>query len=500
MKPIFKRIFPFVIGGAVVVFAACQDTSQNPTEPAVLQQARGGSLQSQINQAINAIWPGGNPNRSLAHSIKSQMFDAGAGTPAAQAFAEELILLAESALPGADPQAVADLIHYASMFSGLSTNAQFVSFESMEPVVVTSNPDLGAGTGFAGVEFMPGDLPVNVVVIIEQQSQPCHPLAQLPNQEDGCFSFRTIPDLGEDGFNPLDGVLIGVCTDETAPNFPLLRLFESQGPNDNSPVVLLPEEATPGFLVPACLGFGGLAITESNWLGDFARAGWHKVGKPLASLLAPEPLHAATFLATSGSLGGRTKNFSNIGWAEAELEVAMSYRTDGYRYMELDRGKGDTPPAGFETPGFDDSGEEWSTGGAPFWEDPGTANCPIINPDPRGTTWTAADAGVVPANRATEILLRKHFTLPQNASNVTVAIAIDNDVQVWVNGVDVSSGIQQHEGCATEDSFLFSVGIGDVTVPGVNLLVVRGIDRGVMSYVDAQVTYLGDPLEVRDPE
>ena len=36
MKPILKRIFPFVIGGAVVVFAACQDTSQNPTDPGVV--------------------------------------------------------------------------------------------------------------------------------------------------------------------------------------------------------------------------------------------------------------------------------------------------------------------------------------------------------------------------------------------------------------------------------------------------------------------------------
>ncbi len=472
MTRILKRILPLIIGGAVVVFAACQDTSQNPTEPAMLQQGRGGpTLQSQINQAINTVWGGGNPDRSLAHSIKGQMFGAGQGTTAAQAAAEQLIELALAS--GADMDDVQVLVDLVSQFSGLT---QGTVVEASMGGVVTDDPD--DDPGFAGVEFEPGDLPQDVVVIVEQQSQPCHPLAQLPNQEDGCFSFRTIPEIAADFANP---VLVGVCTDLNLPNLALLRLFESQGPNDNSPVVLLDEDDTPDFLVPNCTGF--MASAESSWLGNFARAGWETVGRPLASLLAPEPLHAATFLATSGSLGGRTKNFSNIGWAELGLE----YGTDGYRYIELDRGEGDTPPAGFETPGFDDSA--WAIGGAPFWEDPGNANCPIINPDPGGTTWTAAGAGVVPANQATEILLRRQFVLPEDATNVQVEIAIDNDVQVFVNGVEVSDGIQTHEGCATEGSFTFSVDIGDLTVPGVNLLVVRGIDRGVMSYVDAQVTF-----------
>ena len=307
------------------------------------------------------------------------------------------------------------------------------------------------------------------MVIVETHAQPCHPISQLPNQEDGCFTFRTIPELTEDFAIP---VLVGVCTDLELPNLPLLRLFESQGPNDNTPVVLLPEEPTPDFLVDDCLNFG-MASTGSSWLGDFARAGWQHVGRPMASLFAPEPLHAATFLAKSGSLGGRTKNFSNIGWAEGgELE----YGAEGYRYLELSGGA--SPPSGFETPGFDDS--SWAVGDAPFWDSPDFDGCPAITPAAGvGTTW----------NLSTHILLRRPFFLPDGATNVKVGIAIDNDVQVWVNGVEVSSGIQQHENCATEDSFVFSVGLGDVTVPGVNVLVVRGIDRAVMSYVDAEVTF-----------
>lgn len=486
MKPILKRIFPFIIGGAVVVFAACQDNSQNLTEPgAAPLEARGGSPQSQINRAINTLWPGGDRDRSNAHDYKSDMFDAvGDGDDAAaQAAAQALIDLA--AASGADPEDVAELIRLVALFSGMPTNAQFV--EAGPGGTVTSNPELGPGLGFAGVEFGQNDLPEDVLVIIEQRSQPCHPLAQLPNQEDGCFSFRTVPELAA-FVNP---VLIGVCTDELAPNFPLLRLFESQGPNDNTPVVLLKEELTPAFLVPNCLGFGGMVSTESNWLGRFANASWDKVGRPLASLFAPQPAYATALVGRSGSLGGRTNNFSNIGWAEALVIDAMSYGSDGYLYMEHGpESEALWPPTDFETPGFDDSG--WTLGGAPFWEKPGTANCAITPNGGVGTTWTAAGVGVVTnPTLFTEILLRRHFFLPGDASNVEVGIAIDNDVQVWVNGVEVSGGVRSHEGCATEDSFVFSVDIGDVTQPGMNLLVVRGIDRGVMSYVDAQVTFLG---------
>jgi len=472
MKPMLKRIFPFVLGGAVVVFAACQDNSQNLTEPVVPLEGRGGpTLQSQINQVIKLVWPNGHDNKKQAKKAKATMFGAGPGTAAAQAAATEMIELA--LVSGADMDDVQDLVDLVSQFSGL-TQGKVV--EAAMGGIVTD--ETNNGPGFAGVQFQAGDLPENAVVIIDEHSQPCHPLSQLPNQEDGCFSFRTIPEMTADFNNP---VLIGVCTNEMAPNFPLLRLFESQGPNNNSPVVLLPEEPTPAFLVPDCLGFGGMANTESSWLGDFANAGWDKIGRPLASFFAPQPLFATALVGRAGSLGGRTKNFSNIGWAEAGL----SYGTNGYSYLQLDRENEDTPPAGFETPGFDDS--NWDVGGAPFWDFPGSASCAIPT---GGTTWTAAAAGVVGSSQATEILLRKSFFLPENATNVKVAIAIDNDTQgIWVNGTPVSVGVVTHEGCAEEDSFMYPVADGILTESGENLLVIRAIDRGVMSYVDAQVTF-----------
>jgi hypothetical protein len=477
MKPMLKRIFPFILGGAVVVFAACQDNSQNLTEPAVPLEGRGGpTLQSQINQAIKLVWPNGHDDKTAGQQGKAALFAAGPGA-GAQAAAMDLIALAVAS--GSPQPAVQAFIDLVSRFAMLPLST-FV--EAAEGGDVTDDPDDDPGMG--GVRFAPGQLPQNVAVTVELTSLPCHPLNQLPFQADHCVTITTNPALPEGFEFPDPGVLFAVCTDATAPNFSILGLFQSEGAASVDPVVKTPEETTPSFIVGAGTAAEcqtGLVNTGSNWLGDFARVGWDMVGRPLASLLAPEPLHAATFLATSGSLGGRTKNFSNFGWAE----LGMLYGSDGYRYMEF--GVGQDPPAGFETPGFDDSA--WSIGDAPFWDNPGNASCAIVNPDPGGTTWTAAGAGVVPASQATETVLRRSFVLPDDATYVTVGIAIDNDVQVFVNGVELTDGVETHEGCATEDSSTFYVDDDDLNIPGVNSLVVRGIDRGVMSYVDAQVTF-----------
>ena len=81
------------------------------------------------------------------------------------------------------------------------------------------------------------------------------------------------------------------------------------------------------------------------------------------------------------------------------------------------------------------------------------------------------------------LLLRKRFTLDAIPQSLKVAVAIDNDVQVFVNGQDVSGGIRQHEGRPRRDSFVFTVPIGILNV-GANLIAVRGVDRGGAAYAD----------------
>ncbi len=147
-------------------------------------------------------------------------------------------------------------------------------------------------------------------------------------------------------------------------------------------------------------------------------------------------------------------------------QPVLPYLSTGYRYAIVSFGD----LAGFEQPGFDDAG--FSVGAAAF----GSGGFCSLDSTVR-TTWPLA----------TDILLRKAFTLPAGASAVKVAVAIDNDIQVFINGVDISDGLQVHEGCAERDSFIFPAPDAILNFGGSNLLAVRARDRGVVGYVDVEV-------------
>jgi len=146
---------------------------------------------------------------------------------------------------------------------------------------------------------------------------------------------------------------------------------------------------------------------------------------------------------------------------------------------------------GFEQPTFVTTG--WSQGQGAFGSgDAGGTVCPLDNNGSLHTTWNNTPA-------PTDMLLRKTFTLPSWwTTPLTVRVAIDNDIQVFVNGhnetasassgYDASSGFVVHEGCATLDSFTFSVPAGDLVLGGNNLLAIRARDRGTIAYVDARVS------------
>ena len=146
----------------------------------------------------------------------------------------------------------------------------------------------------------------------------------------------------------------------------------------------------------------------------------------------------------------------------------IPYLDTGYKYMQATV----NGVPGFEATGFDDSA--WPTGDAGFGS---IGGCPLNNATYVKTSWAIN----------TDMLVRKRFNLPGGARNVVVSFAIDNDVQAFFNGQDISGGLRTHEGCATRGNYVFAVP-NALVLPGENILAVRARDRGGESYLDLQVT------------
>jgi RHS repeat-associated protein len=147
--------------------------------------------------------------------------------------------------------------------------------------------------------------------------------------------------------------------------------------------------------------------------------------------------------------------------------VLLPYGSAGYRYKVVAY---DALP-GFEQPSFDDVAAGFSNGTAAF----GNSSC--------GGGYTTLWDGL------TDVVTRMTINVPAGTAGVRVSVAIDNDVQVFWNGTDISGGLVQSEGCATPDEYNFVVPDGQLSV-GNNLLAVRGRQRdsGSASHLDLKVT------------
>lgn len=166
-------------------------------------------------------------------------------------------------------------------------------------------------------------------------------------------------------------------------------------------------------------------------------------------------------------------------WSKSE--PAPDWGASGYSYLLTSEGGG---PTNFHLPSFDDSA--WLPGSAPFGGGPSQyANCTLYNTTaPPATVWPI---GNTTSGGASDLLVRKQFSMSA-AGQVSIQVAIDNDVQVFLNGAEVSgSGLKKHEGCATRpgipDPFTF---YGSVQA-GENVIAIRARDRGVISYLDIRV-------------
>jgi hypothetical protein len=179
--------------------------------------------------------------------------------------------------------------------------------------------------------------------------------------------------------------------------------------------------------------------------------------------------------------------------------IQIGYGASNYRYLLIGS---NAPPAGFAGPAFGDSG--WPLGSAAFGSGPGSPDHCALDASVQ-TTWAASKFSSTASNpkKTSDLLLRKQFLTPSGWSGtVSVSVAIDNDLQVFVNGTDVTvsagssayvGGFQTHEGCATRGSFVFTASNSILVQGSTNLIAVRARDRGRTSYVDLQVTLIPSP-------
>ena len=158
----------------------------------------------------------------------------------------------------------------------------------------------------------------------------------------------------------------------------------------------------------------------------------------------------------------------------------IDYGSTGYSYLQTT-----SLPEGWQLAGFNEAG--FSTGGIAGFGFDGGDGCTLNLPATTKTAWSPS----------TNMLLRKSFTTSY-AGTITVGVAIDNDVQVFVDDVDITASVMPllpapvfldgavvHEGCAQLDSFTFT----KLNVPaGPHLLAIRGVDRGGSTYLDARVS------------
>ncbi len=213
---------------------------------------------------------------------------------------------------------------------------------------------------------------------------------------------------------------------------------------------------SPGTVTPgaAATNADGVAATTSWVLGN---------GTNTVVATPQQPIPAITFVPPSVSFTATgapdTPNYGASNWSYRILPAAPE-TTD------------------WTTLPWPVTATGWAQGTAPF------GSVTAGETSPSGCNDLAATDG--PLNQA--ILLRRDFFVPAGTSEVSIAMKIDNDIRVFLNGVELTDGPRTHEGCA-ETNLLTPLTVeGSPLVVGVNQLAVLGVDRGTESYVDVQVT------------
>jgi hypothetical protein len=265
----------------------------------------------------------------------------------------------------------------------------------------------------------------------------------------------------------LADALVFICDVLTDPNLPGVdhHSVNLHRRNDGNITVLENAEA------PLCPSTSASTATVGGLFRALAQGNLKRAAAQFAGLLAPKPLHARRIHLGAG---GHTKGFSDFQFALTGDPLPINYFSSGWSY-QIDG----TVPADW----YSSSSTQFSlVGSGGFGENHNS--CSLIN-EGANTVW--------PAGNST-LYARRTFFLSAPAT-VRIAVAIDNDVQVFLNGADISAsngqgatpngqGLLVHEGCPTTDSFTFVQALG----AGSHVAAFRAVDRGGSSYFDAKIT------------
>jgi hypothetical protein len=545
-----------------IVIAACSDSSQGPLSPSVAQRdlntqasalSAGGCLSATTEvKDIGALYPnskpmylagkaallyaaelvavgpikGVKPDTALGQQIAFQLVDTtlklfragdligGMGSSTAQLTVTVLdAVLCSAGLPQS--------LTSASLGVGSTGAAQIVQANAPTTNVITGDQN-------AGVQIPQGNLKTTTLVTITPISGPncvpysgplCTPLAQFPPY----YQYTFTPSV--DSTQTPNVFTYEVCATTSSINVPVSQLFLAH--NVTNPLTgvtaaqVLPKSANNlGLECDSQIG----AITPSGGsVMQLARQG--DVGgavKALAS--AAEGLFVTDAYAggVKTSITGTAHSASPFGLVDVNdfipyqngnwayhapvftgIPVAMTGDIQGYG----------TNPAFVPTTAANWVLSATAFGDAPFGSgtsaDGNSFGCALSNLPNLNLVWpsfpTQTSTGNLNQDPSSIFLLQSTFYIPANFTpNVQIGVAIDNDIQIFLNGADITSqgtiaaGASEyydgsqfliHEGCAAQDSYVITLPLSSFhTGTSPNVLAVRARDRGGESYVDLRVS------------
>ena len=484
-----------VLASAILI-SACTNDSKNSTEP--LSPGASGSLVSpacpsvtQTANMINPMFPKGTSRTSAAQQYSTIVSNVNAGR-SVQATALMFTLLdftlqqynAGKLIDGYTLESQQRVLAFETGLyctvgltpTGLVLPGDPTTGGTVDKVVYpnTTTQNTVTPNGHAGVQFPGGTLLGPVLVTIT-------PLTGDPPLHTNLRQYGPFSDVKVSPETNLGGdVSVGICP-SAAVVPPSVYLAHN---NSATTIEVLPHgNFIPGlcgvFVPPTSLR----QVYDLGRNGDFASAA-KLVGSAVANMLLPTDANA-----TGGGITGTTRTFSPFGGVDTEV---MPYGSS-YLYSS---GTHDFD-ANFGTTDFTTT--NWLTANGPF----GTG-------DLNGTVCAInSDVNFVPNQQwplGTDLLLLKTFTLTGVTTPLTVTAAIDNDIKIFVNGhalttfqaissastgtyaFDASTGFVTHEDCANKGSLLFTIPNAFLNSGSPNTIAVRARDRGIVNYVDLQVT------------